>query len=446
MKTLHLLTCLALLPCIGFSQMGAGIKNSHLNRLKENAAGVFASNSAANKNSPVTTRNDNSQTREIKSNWFNYVNAYKDFYSSSSTWYYLEIAEDSSALQKYSNGYFGVLFAGIAQTYDLKSDIISEYFNNEYNYKYSINHNISLDSLFIKIRYQQVDSNITDTLVLRMVQGSKNNGIGWAKYGPHLTGEDTIYFPDLLFDTTGKTIVGFENNEIKIELDSTFIKKTPTDEHGYQYLRIKTDWEISPQDNGVFTVDLTYKAGGHASSGIDTLGENVNHLQFTALELEGQKTHPQMLDKDLTMVSTLDKYVLHNKSNWWYGRYRAGISLMSKKDNPSWHAEALNLGLKLSQEDVTSIPENLVLGMVGQNHPNPVESLTTIEYRLKESANVEVKVTDLLGKEVLFHQLGRQNTGLHKTEIDLSELMSGVYNYTLSANGESQTKKLIVSK
>ena len=84
-----------------------------------------------------------------------------------------------------------------------------------------------------------------------------------------------------------------------------------------------------------------------------------------------------------------------------------------------------------------------------QTTPNPFTTKATIRFGLKESGWVSLKVYNLRGKRVKTLFEGNRNAGLHKGVWDLkdeagSEVSSGVYFYRLTANGASETRKLIL--
>ena len=89
------------------------------------------------------------------------------------------------------------------------------------------------------------------------------------------------------------------------------------------------------------------------------------------------------------------------------------------------------------------IPSNFVLK---QNYPNPFNPLTRISYGLDITSNVKLSLYDVRGGfvETLINK--RINAGNHDFMLDASHLSSGVYFYTMTVNGASQTRKLILMK
>ena len=81
-----------------------------------------------------------------------------------------------------------------------------------------------------------------------------------------------------------------------------------------------------------------------------------------------------------------------------------------------------------------------------QNYPNPFANRTAFEYVLPSNGEVNVHVKDMLGRTVFNKSEGLLGEGSHQTELDLTRMESGVYFYTVTFNGMTLTKKMIVSK
>jgi hypothetical protein len=81
-----------------------------------------------------------------------------------------------------------------------------------------------------------------------------------------------------------------------------------------------------------------------------------------------------------------------------------------------------------------------------QNHPNPFNPATSINYTLPASGFVTLKVYDMLGKEVATLVNGMQDAGAKIAKLDASQLPSGIYFYTLRTNTFSATKKMLLVK
>lgn len=81
-----------------------------------------------------------------------------------------------------------------------------------------------------------------------------------------------------------------------------------------------------------------------------------------------------------------------------------------------------------------------------QNFPNPFNPTTNISYSVSEFGLVNIKVYDILGKEVATLVNEEKPAGRYVVEFDASDLSSGMYIYTLRANGYSNSKKMLLMK
>lgn len=93
--------------------------------------------------------------------------------------------------------------------------------------------------------------------------------------------------------------------------------------------------------------------------------------------------------------------------------------------------------------EIANMPKQFALH---SNYPNPFNPSTMIRYELPRQSLVELKVFDVLGREIktLVNQL--QNAGIYNTPFDASKLSSGVYFYTIKAGGYTNSKKMLLIK
>ena len=94
-----------------------------------------------------------------------------------------------------------------------------------------------------------------------------------------------------------------------------------------------------------------------------------------------------------------------------------------------------------------SLNKNFILF---QNYPNPFNPITTIRYTIRKgkhveckSQHVQLKVYDILGREVATFVNKEQSAGNYKVQFDASAFSSGVYYYQLRSGNFAATKKMI---
>ena len=79
-------------------------------------------------------------------------------------------------------------------------------------------------------------------------------------------------------------------------------------------------------------------------------------------------------------------------------------------------------------------------------YPNPTNDLLTLEINLQEKSLVEIRIIDMLGKQIL-SQNGYYSVGSNEILINTNNLKSGVYMYLITVNNVKVTsKKLIINK
>jgi len=81
-----------------------------------------------------------------------------------------------------------------------------------------------------------------------------------------------------------------------------------------------------------------------------------------------------------------------------------------------------------------------------QNYPNPFNPNTVIRYSLNENSFVSLKIYNVLGREVKSLVNETRPAGIYDVEFDGSNLSSGIYLYTLNADGITETKRMILLK
>ena len=86
-----------------------------------------------------------------------------------------------------------------------------------------------------------------------------------------------------------------------------------------------------------------------------------------------------------------------------------------------------------------------------QNHPNPFNPETLIEYQLNLSSEVNLDIYNLMGQKIKTLVSGKQSTGFHSVKWNGRNdagipVTSGVYLYRLKTNDNVQSKKMILMK
>ncbi|MBE0645836.1 MAG: T9SS type A sorting domain-containing protein, partial [Bacteroidetes bacterium] len=87
-----------------------------------------------------------------------------------------------------------------------------------------------------------------------------------------------------------------------------------------------------------------------------------------------------------------------------------------------------------------------------QNYPNPFNPTTQIEYSVPERTQVQLRIVDMLGREIAMPVNGIVEAGVYKVEFDGSSLPSGQYLAIVSMTGQetglgfNKTVKMVLNK
>lgn len=95
------------------------------------------------------------------------------------------------------------------------------------------------------------------------------------------------------------------------------------------------------------------------------------------------------------------------------------------------------------KEPVAQLPASFRLL---QNYPNPFNPTTTISYQLPAAVHVNLKIFDVIGREVATLVNATQNAGSHVVTFNASDLPSGVYFYRLNAGTDTAIRKMLMIK
>jgi hypothetical protein len=90
------------------------------------------------------------------------------------------------------------------------------------------------------------------------------------------------------------------------------------------------------------------------------------------------------------------------------------------------------------------IPSSFALS---QNFPNPFNPVTQIKYDIAKPSFVSLKVYDVLGNEVSVIVNSNQKAGKYSADFNASQFASGIYFYSLFADGAKiDTRKMVLVK
>jgi hypothetical protein len=169
--------------------------------------------------------------------------------------------------------------------------------------------------------------------------------------------------------------------------------------------------------------------GGENSQGIlgDLWKYSIDSMKWESV-IQGAVTPPARWGHISVYVPASDKMIIFGGADPLYR-------------NDAWMFT--NIGSVGINTVSSEIPDNFRLN---QNYPNPFNPSTNITYQLKTGSFVNLKVFDILGKEILTLVNQKQNAGSYSVEFSAGSIPSGVYFYRLQAEGFSDVKRMILMK
>lgn len=193
--------------------------------------------------------------------------------------------------------------------------------------------------------------------------------------------------------------------------------------------------------------------------------ELINHSLLTKGDFKGAVNNLEKIKKELLLNEAVEKNTLYELGS---------IYLNSLNDNES----AIKYFEKLKQkypEDILTYNGEVLLGnnpsikkynvryvedggsyqadnetqasfQLLYNYPNPFNPVTTISYTLPEAGNVQIKIFDVLGREIVKLVDEEKSAGKYSVAWNGSNYASGIYFYTITFNDQTLKKKMLMIK
>ena len=134
----------------------------------------------------------------------------------------------------------------------------------------------------------------------------------------------------------------------------------------------------------------------------------------------------------------------------FYGTHTIKIWVINKNNFfSSIYEVKLTFYLPSAVTEKGTIAETPQAFTLHQNAPNPFNPGTAIGYELTQSQQVNLRIYDLLGREVAVPENGIKDAGYHEAywngrDSTGNPAASGVYLYRLEARGSAETKRMML--
>jgi hypothetical protein len=254
------------------------------------------------------------------------------------------------------------------------------------------------------------------------------------------------------FSKNGSDIILFSYNLINntgVDIDSLSIG-------------IFADWDVGVYSNNLGGYDLNrnliyqYEQGGSNDPnfyGVVALS-SLNGAKITGEGEYRQSLYEFMTNQQYDSIKTPSLYRSYISS----GPYKIPAGASQKVGFAFLAGENLK-DLQANTDSALSVWNNILVGVnenemktistnysLAQNYPNPFNPSTTIRYSISKSGLVQLKIYDILGREVAQLVNEEKSAGAYEVKFNAANLSSGIYFYRILSGNFTQTKKLMLLK
>ena len=133
-------------------------------------------------------------------------------------------------------------------------------------------------------------------------------------------------------------------------------------------------------------------------------------------------------------------FTFYGKPGHSYGFYSIAVDKAGNREDAPAGADAMT-SVVVSLEDIQG---ELGQPWLGQNYPNPTAGVTVIPFYLPNSSSIELKLFDLMGREIRTLAQGRFVAGEHEVRLSADDLPAGMYLYRLEVGEERLGEVMVV--
>lgn len=237
------------------------------------------------------------------------------------------------------------------------------------------------------------------------------------------------FYPNITMSAESEDVMWFAvsgmSDYIYSDLDSTDIIPTNVDvfmakstDNGLHWSEAENVTNTPGYVEGGETNDGGYPIGGYLEAGVHIANKGMDETVGVFYQVP-----------DFNALTIVDDEGYEDYKNWVY----VGIY-----ENDWEYEDTTTVGLN---EDI--LPKGFTLS---QNYPNPFNPITHIQYDMNAAGMVSMDLFDIRGAKVKTLINEHKPAGSYEFTFDGSHLSSGVYFYTMTANGITKTRKLVLMK
>lgn len=451
MKKLFLLLSTA---CVAFGANAQSV-NHGVPFAKQNGANDQQSVSYGNpvhvgRSISSTSANSNQKTTAASPRWYSHYDVVNAITGNAldandallPLWY------DSTVKQRFSTGLGTINYSSVAQVID---PITSKMFNDaSYASEMKVENwdNYSVDSIFINAAYVKEklrSTSIVDTLILSVVPQDnityylkKSDYPGISQY---TTGDTLWAQAPTVVDSINKAAFPPASGGARAfwKVPLTDAMRDTALANGNVTVRTFTfavPGGLSVSAGKRFAITATFKSGDVWTANVDSFSKFHHFMPITAaVTANGAMPYYYTQYSDRSMSSLMFSTNID--------QYSPAIFIETWNAN-SFNREFINMGGYVSCNTCHTVGvQNLTNITAVSVYPNPATTEVRIKYALKAEANVNVTIANTVGQIVKSQNAGKNIKG--EVSISTADLANGMYIYTVEADGQRQTGRVVVA-
>jgi hypothetical protein len=248
---------------------------------------------------------------------------------------------------------------------------------------------------------------------------------------------------ELKISVVGDTIISNKKYFILIlnESEYTWARYERIDSIGNTWL-----YDLKNYDKDTNTTELLME---DFSSSIRTKFKSKRFIESDTAEILNSFTTLSKYTKTTNNVVAIIYYVYHDESINNYFEKGIGMTISSLGIAGEYRLKSAIINGKYYDRFVgidnyknIEYPDLFLM----QNYPNPFNPSTVISYSISKDCRVNLKVNDMLGREIKTLVNQYQSAGKYSITFNGSSLTGGVYYYRIDAGGFTTIKRMILTK
>lgn len=307
----------------------------------------------------------------------------------------------------------------------------------------------TIDSVELMGYYDRINTSYTDTMIFTFVGETSNRKFAYFSYGGTVfTDHGVDSFGVQLYNNADWGVKPINQISYSVggaQLATAVVVKVPMDNafhadsstSGIHTFRLAP--AISMPAGTKVSVSATFKSGATYTPG--TALDQYNAFYYMSHEtVDGGFVN--YVPGDLNQSSIVYKDTTNAGVNATLNMYVPSIAFTAP-----FAAELHNFSWKVSCPTCALVNVTDVAGVsVGDAYPNPANNSFEVPFSVKQNAEVSVSIANTLGQIIKTQNVGKFAAGQNgKATFSVADMANGVYFYTIEANGQRTTKRMVVA-